>query len=132
MLLMVVRKVESAGTSGLSQKVLAVLDQQWPVVIAVATGAALLAILFLWFFRRCPRNSPWGDRPLATPGRKHPGRKFGNRASEAENRFRNVFALTSEERRQALIGFYMRKHGCSREEAMVIAVEHRASDENRW
>ena len=129
MLLLVIRKVQGAGMSGLSQEHSFVLDQQWPLIIGTA---ALVVILFVWFFRRRSRNLPRGNRGLPTPRRERPGARFGKRTSEAESRFRNVFAFISEERRQALIDFYMHKHGCSREEAMVIAVEDRASDENRW
>jgi hypothetical protein len=122
MLLLVIRKVENAGTSGLSNELSAVLDQQWPIVVAFAVGGAFLAILYLSFLRRRRRRSPGGKHPLPT----------SRRQSEGERQFHNVFALTSQERRQAIIEFYMRKHGCGREKAMVIAVEDRASDETRW
>lgn len=49
-----------------------------------------------------------------------------------ELRFRNVFGLMTDERREALITYYMQKHKCSRREAMKIAVDDRASDETRW
>jgi hypothetical protein len=38
----------------------------------------------------------------------------------------------TDERREALIAYYMQKHKCGRGEAMKIAVDDRASDETRW
>jgi hypothetical protein len=52
--------------------------------------------------------------------------------SEDERRFRNVFGLMTNERREALIAYHMQKHKCGRREAMRIAVDARASDETRW
>jgi hypothetical protein len=31
-----------------------------------------------------------------------------------------------------MIDHYMKKHGCSRDEAMAMAVEDRAREETRW
>lgn len=52
--------------------------------------------------------------------------------SADELRFRNVFAMMSEDRRQSLISYYSHKHECGREEAMRRAIEDRARDEGRW
>ncbi|WJI40296.1 MULTISPECIES: hypothetical protein [Mesorhizobium] len=60
------------------------------------------------------------------------GRKRPKAMSPNERRFRNVFAMMTEERRQSLISYYSRKHGCGREEAMQRAVDDRARDEGRW
>lgn len=58
-------------------------------------------------------------------------RAFGSSSAD-EQRFRNVFGLMTDERREGLISYYMQKHKCGRREAMRIAVEDRASDETRW
>ncbi|MER9032427.1 hypothetical protein [Mesorhizobium sp. M0674] len=52
--------------------------------------------------------------------------------SPNERRFRNVFAMMTEDRLQSLISYYSRKHACGREEAMQRAVDDRARDEGRW
>jgi hypothetical protein len=59
-------------------------------------------------------------------------RKRPKKHSANERRFRNVFAMMTEDRRQSLISYYARKHECGREEAMQRAVEDRARDEGRW
>ena len=67
---------------------------------------------------------------IATVAGRKPNRP--RKLSSNELRFRNVFAMMSEERRQSLISYYARKHECSREEAMLRAVEDRSRDEGRW
>lgn len=52
--------------------------------------------------------------------------------STTELRFRNVFAMISEERRQAMIASYVRKYNCNREEAMRHALEQRDRDVRSW
>jgi len=52
--------------------------------------------------------------------------------SDIERRFRNVFAMMGEDRRQGIIDYYSYKHDCGREEAMKLAMEDRARDEGRW
>jgi hypothetical protein len=52
--------------------------------------------------------------------------------STTELRFRNVFAMMSEERRQAMIASYVRKYNCNREEAMRHALEQRDRDVRSW
>lgn len=49
-----------------------------------------------------------------------------------ERRFRNVFAVMTEGRRQSLIRSYMDKHGCDRTTAMRYAVEDHEADTMRW
>lgn len=55
----------------------------------------------------------------------------GNR-SELERRFRNVFSMMTEDRRQALIDHYSYKNDCGREEAMKRAIDDRNRDDGRW
>ncbi|MDX3929209.1 MAG: hypothetical protein QHC90_25835 [Shinella sp.] len=52
--------------------------------------------------------------------------------STVEQRFRNVYAIMDESRRQSIIRYYMEKYECSREEAMRRAVEERERDTSRW
>jgi hypothetical protein len=84
--------------------------------VAVAIGVALVLIAFA-------KNAI--------------GRKIGlplssGSPSQDELRFRNVFGLMTDERREALITYYVEKYKCGRREAMRIAVDDRASDETRW
>lgn len=53
-------------------------------------------------------------------------------STNAEQEFRNVFAIMSEGRRQSLISHYMTKHQCGRGDAMRIAVEDQRQDNSRW
>ncbi|RVD68613.1 hypothetical protein EN751_30450 [Mesorhizobium sp. M4A.F.Ca.ET.029.04.2.1] len=59
-------------------------------------------------------------------------RKRPKKLSANERRFRNVFAMMTEDRRQSLVSYYARKYECGRDEAMQRAVEDRARDEGRW
>lgn len=52
--------------------------------------------------------------------------------SSTELRFRNVFAMMSEERRKAMIESYARKYRCGREDAMGHALEQRDRDVRSW
>ncbi|OWW01508.1 hypothetical protein ATY81_24425 [Rhizobium sp. R72] len=52
--------------------------------------------------------------------------------SDIERRFRSVFAIMDEGRRQSLIRYHMEKYECGREDAMRRAVEERERDSNRW
>jgi len=140
MLLLVIRKVESGATGTFSQDILAVLQHEWLTIAAAAIAGVFVAIAYLSFFGQRHRPSPWADRPLPLPpqestkspepvGAPQPVRAGPTRA---ERKFRTVFAFASEAGRQAMIERYVKKHGCGREEAMVMAVEDRAADENRW
>lgn len=48
-----------------------------------------------------------------------------------ERRFRNAFAMMSEDRRQSIIHSYIDKHGCDRVIAMRYAVEDYEADNRR-
>jgi hypothetical protein len=52
--------------------------------------------------------------------------------AENEQRFRAVYAIMSEDRRQSVIRYYMEKHECDRQRAMRFAIEDRERDSNRW
>ena len=45
--------------------------------------------------------------------------------------FANVFAVMTDTRREALIAMHMRRKGCSRIEAMRVAVEEQRKDADR-
>ncbi|WFS23919.1 hypothetical protein [Rhizobium rhododendri] len=51
---------------------------------------------------------------------------------DIERRFRAVFSVMTEDRRQSLIRYYMEKHECDRQAAMRFAVDDRARDADRW
>ncbi|QKD14982.1 hypothetical protein [Mesorhizobium sp. NZP2077] len=55
-----------------------------------------------------------------------------NKAPSTNKRFRTVFAITSEDRRESLIAHYSQKYSCGREEAMQRAIDHKAQDERSW
>jgi hypothetical protein len=88
------------------------------IILAVA-AVVIVAWLLLTVYGARPKRPDAGGRQL-TP------------MSADERRFRNVFAMMGEDRRQSLITYYAQKHECSREEAMRYAVEERAIDEDRW
>lgn len=71
-------------------------------------------------------------RFVLSTAKKNAEQRAASEMSPVELRFRNVFAMITEERRQALIDYNARKYGCGREEAMMHAVEDRARDEGRW
>lgn len=52
--------------------------------------------------------------------------------SSTELRFRNVFAMMSDDRRQSLIDSYSHKYHCGRAEAMRHALEQRDRDVRSW
>ncbi|WLR91323.1 hypothetical protein [Shinella zoogloeoides] len=52
--------------------------------------------------------------------------------SPTESRFRNVFAMMEESRRQSLIRYHMEKYECDREEAMRRAMDERSRESDRW
>ncbi|WLR92967.1 hypothetical protein [Shinella zoogloeoides] len=84
----------------------------WFIAI-VAAAAAGWAVHFALneFFR--PRSAPSSKSPT-------------------ESRFRNVFAMMDEGRRQSLIRYNMEKYECGREEAMRLAMDERTRDADRW
>ncbi|RWK17047.1 MAG: hypothetical protein EOR43_28810 [Mesorhizobium sp.] len=92
------------------QQITAFAKTNLTAIILAVVAAALVAALI-----------------LKVAGRKHP-----KKLSETERRFRNVFAMMTEDRRESLISYYARKHNCGREQAMKRAVEDRARDEGRW
>jgi hypothetical protein len=55
-----------------------------------------------------------------------------NDPSEISLSFKNVFAMLTVERRDALICFYMERHKCGAVEAMKIAIADRETDEERF
>ncbi|KQZ99578.1 hypothetical protein ASD64_14700 [Mesorhizobium sp. Root157] len=57
---------------------------------------------------------------------------FRRKVSSTELRFRNVFGMMGEERRQALIDSYCKKYKCNREQAMRHALEERDRDARSW
>jgi hypothetical protein len=67
------------------------------VIGAAATGAIIGALVWRW--RRA--------------------------AAGTEREFRNVFAMTSKERQEAMISGLMARNKCSRHQAMRLAVEER-------
>jgi hypothetical protein len=79
----------------------------WIVGLAVAAAVMLIGIL------RLGRKSPRGY-------------------SETELRFRNVFAIMSEDQRRSLIDHYAKKHGCNREAAMRHALDDRDREARSW
>lgn len=91
------------------QQIIALADANMGIIISVLVAIAVLAALFS--LRRTKRSKSRSDDEL---------------------RFRNVFAMMTEDRRQSLISYYAKKHQCGRDEAMRRAVEDRARDEGRW
>lgn len=87
------------------------IKQYWAVIALAAVAVAALVIALIATWRSDTRTK---------------------RMSPDELRFRNVFAMMSEERRQSLLEYTARKYGCNRREAMRHAVEDRARDESRW
>ena len=52
--------------------------------------------------------------------------------SSTERRFRNVFAMMSEERRQAMVDRYANKYRCGGEDAMWHVLDERDRDVRSW
>lgn len=54
------------------------------------------------------------------------------RMSATELRFRNVFAMMGESKREDLIAHHARRHQCNRQEAMQYALEERDRYSRSW
>ncbi|MCD1266053.1 hypothetical protein B5M44_24945 [Shinella sumterensis] len=85
---------------------------EWVIaaVAALCTGWAIHFALSEYF-----RRSAWRGKSSAT-----------------ESRFRNVFAMMNEDRRQSIIRYHMQKYECGREEAMRRAIDDKSRDSERW
>ncbi|WP_244598845.1 hypothetical protein [Rhizobium tubonense] len=62
----------------------------------------------------------------------HRPRVVSSATSENERRFRSVFSIMDEARRQSLIKYYADKFGCNADQAMMHAVQEWKRDANRW
>ena len=85
---------------------------------AAGVGAGIGVIAF-WLAANIVHT--WKSRSAST-----------QRLHEVERRFRAVFSVMTEVRRQSLIRYYMKKHECDRQAAMRFAVDDRSADADRW
>lgn len=83
--------------------------------------AALAAVAFVTLFLLA----------LAVSGRKI-SRIWRRPLSATELRFRNVFAMVGDKRREELIAGAARKYRCSRNEAMKHLLDQRDRDARSW
>lgn len=51
---------------------------------------------------------------------------------EVRRRFNNVYAMSTQDRREAIIRFYMNRDSATREQAMLAAIAENGSDRARW
>lgn len=86
---------------------------------AAGVGAGIGVIAF-WLLANAVHM--WKSR-LASTRRELP---------EIERRFRAVFSIMTEDRRQSLVRYYMEKHECDRQAAMRFAMDDRSTDADRW
>jgi hypothetical protein len=49
-----------------------------------------------------------------------------------ERRFKNVFSLVPPDRRESIVNHYTSQFGCTRADAMNMAMEQQSSDALRW
>ena len=84
----------------------------------LAGPATLLAIIY-GCMRRFRRRIPVLDGLL---------REDGAADAQSAHEFRTVFNMTSQARKEAMIKNWMRRKGCSRSEAMRLAVEEWRGD----
>ena len=82
---------------------------------------AFLAIIY-GCMRKFRRRKPVLDRLLGEDGAAD---------AQSAHEFRTVFNMTSQARKEAMIKNWMRRRGCSRSEAMRLAVEEWRGDRQR-
>lgn len=82
---------------------------------SIAIGGAVFVTVFLTALWLQRRGSVWKRRE-----------------THIEKEFRNVFALITPDRREALIQHYMQRHGVNRMKAMALAVDARQAEEERF
>ena len=82
---------------------------------------AFLAIIY-GCMRKFRRRKPVLDRLLGEDGAAD---------AQSAHEFRTVFNMTSQARKEAMIENWMRRRGCSRSEAMRLAVEEWRGDRQR-
>lgn len=85
---------------------------------AVGVGAGI-GVIALWLLANVA--SIWKSRSASA-----------RQLPEVERRFRAVFSVMTEDRRQSLIRYYMEKHECDRQAAMRFAVDDRSREADRW
>jgi hypothetical protein len=84
---------------------------------------ALVVLVCLYFaVRSFTRAYPLLLRAKPLDGLHHDG-KAGAADAQAAREFRTVFNMTSQASKEAMIEKWMRRRGCSRSEAMRLAVE---------
>ena len=89
---------------------------------------ALVVLVCLYFavrnFMRAHPTSPWKYLKKAKPldGLRR-DRQGGAADAQSAREFRTVFNMTSQASKEAMIEKWMRRKGCSRSEAMRLAVE---------
>lgn len=88
--------------------------------LTVAGVAAGIGVNALWLLANAVRM--WKSRSAFTR-RKLP---------DIERRFRTVFSIMTEDRRQSLVRYCMEKHECDRQAAMSFAIDDRSGDADRW
>jgi hypothetical protein len=90
------------------------------LLAGLATFLAIVYECIQKFRRNPPKKYLKKARPLDGLLR---GRRDGAADAQSEREFRTVFSMTSQAGKEAMIERWMRRQGCSRSEAMRLAVE---------
>jgi hypothetical protein len=93
---------------------------EWVVALVVLVALYFAVRNFMRAHPPSPRKYLKKARPLAWLRRDRQG---GAADAQSEREFRTVFSMTSQAGKEAIIERWMRRQGCSRSEAMRLAVE---------
>ena len=105
-------------------------DQLLVAVFGAAIASAVAAVVLIEKFSQGKRKRSSPDEEIWKSSSTESYSKEDN--AQIRRRFNNVFAMMSADRRQKLVEYYQRSHGCDITTAMQMAIDDLRNEQERY